>query len=196
MHEDDLGRVGEGTKTIATPAGQEDLGIGEIVDALHRGRGREERLRLFLEPIRHGRDGVDLAQAEAHHVPVGRILSDQRDVGAVQRGDDGRVAGREHLAGEVGGDGMGNGVVDVEEIELVLAVDLGQTRREGDRVWHRLEHRIVQRTHFVVEDALLGAQAKPMGPGTGDEVDLVAAAREHAAQFAGEHPGSTDGWNA
>ena len=51
---------------------------------------------------------------------VGGVDADQRDVGAVQRGDEGQAArGRQHLLRQHGGDGVRNGVVDVQHIQVV-----------------------------------------------------------------------------
>ena len=60
------------------------------------------------------------------------VEADEGNVGAVQGGDEGQAAilPEEHLARKIGGDGVGNGVVDVQQVEFVIGGDFGHARGE------------------------------------------------------------------
>ena len=70
-----------------------------------------------------------------------RSWPDQRDVGAVQGRDQLGRLGPEHLLGQEAGDGVRDRVVDVEQVELVLARDLGHLRGQRQVVRRVLEER-------------------------------------------------------
>ena len=136
----------------------------------------------------------DWVDAEAGDGEVGAVVADEGDVGAVQGGDEGQVAaaGGEHLAGEQGGDGVRDGVVDVEEVERVELGDLGHAGGEGEIVGGVLEERVVVDLDLVEVDVGLAA-GETEGLRGGDEVDLVAARGELDAEFGGDDAGAAVG---
>ena len=91
----------------------------------------------------------------------------------------------EHLLGEEAGDRVRDRVVDVEELEAVLARHLGHLHREREVVRRVLEQRVARDVHLVEADVLLEV-AEAERQAVGDEVDVVAAARELLAEL-GRH---------
>ena len=123
----------------------------------------------------------------------GAVQAHQRNVGPVQRGDDGQIAAARglllrlrHLARQQRGDGVRNGVVDVQQIERVELRDLGHARGQRQVVGRMLEERVVVDIHLVEEDVGFAA-AQPERQRRGDEVDLVAARRQLNAKLRGNH---------
>jgi len=80
---------------------------------------------------------------------------------------------------------MRDGVVDVEEVELVIGGDFGHARGEGEVVGRVFEERVVGDGDFVKLDVLLAA-AEAEGLRVGDEVDLVASGGELDAELGGD----------
>ncbi len=144
-------------------------------------------------------DAVGLLDAEAGDGEVGAVEADEGDVGAVEGGDEGEAAaaggdgfGLEHLAGEEGGDGVGDGVVDVEEVEGVELGDLGHAGGEGEVVGGVLEEGVVGDLDLVEVDVGFAA-GEAEGLGVGDEVDVVAAGGELDAELGGDDAGAAVG---
>ncbi len=109
-----------------------------------------------------------------------------RDVGAMQRGDEGQAApGGHHLLGQHRGDGMRNRIVDVQQIEVVVLGHFRHARRQRQAIRRILEQRIVGNFHFVIVDAG-SAGVQPDGIGVGDEMDVVAAVGQLQAKLGGD----------
>ncbi len=101
-----------------------DVAVDEVADDFDLGLDVEGFAGAVAEVGGDGGDAVGLLDAELGYREVGAVEADEGDVRAVQGGDEGEVAaalrllaGLEHLAGEQSGDGVRDGVVDVEEIE-------------------------------------------------------------------------------
>ena len=90
----------------------------------------------LAEVFGDGGDAIGDLDAEPGDGEIGAVESDEGDVGAVEGGDDGEVAATtgEHFAGQEGRDGVGDGVVDVKEIEGVELGDFGHAGGEGEVV--------------------------------------------------------------
>ena len=176
-----------------------DVAVDEVADDLDGVGGGEGLEGAVAEVGGDGGDAVGLLDAEAGDGEIGGIEADEGDVGAVEGGDDGEIAGGEaggrvlqHLAGEDGGDGVGDGVVDVEEIEGVEVGDLGHAGGEGEVVGRVLEERVVGGGDLVEVDAGFAA-GEAEGLGVGDEVDVVAAGGELDAELGGDDAGAAVG---
>ncbi len=146
-----------------------------------------------------GGDAVGLGDAEFGDGKVRAVEADEGDVCAVERGDEGKCAAGEagglrldHLAGEERADGVGDGVVDVEEIERVELGDLGHAGGEGEVVGRVFEERVVGDGYFVEVDVGLAA-GEAEGLRVGDEVDLVAAGGEFDSELGGHDAGAAVG---
>ena len=98
----------------------------------------------------------------------------------------------EHLAGKQSGDGVRNGVVNVQEIERVELGDLGHARGEGEIVGRVFEERIVGDGDFVIVDVFFAA-VEAEGLRVGDEVNFVAAGSELDAELGGDDAGAAVG---
>ena len=112
----------------------------------------------------------------------------------MEGGDEGQADafGGEHLAGQQGADGVGNGVVHVEQVELVELRNFSHAAGEGEVVRRVLEEGVVGDGDFVKEDAVLAA-GEAEGLLVGDEVDLVAAGGELDTELCGDDAGAAVG---
>ena len=189
--------TGRRESTAARPIrrGMEVRGRDEIRDHLHVAPDAAEgAVRLLLEILGHGGDTVRLLDRELRDREVGRILSHEGDVGAVEGGDDLQVAlALEHLLREPRGRRVRDRVVDVHQLELLAQRDLVLLHRERQRVRGLLEQGIVRRHDLVERDALGEFAPQPERARVRDDVDLVAAARQLQAELRRHGPGAAVG---
>ncbi len=123
---------------------------------------------------------------------VAFVPAQQCCIGAVKGGDDARLLfDGEHGAGEDGGGGVWDGVVDVQNIQAKVAGDLGHFDRERKGVVGVFEEAIVVDFNRMKKKAR-GVLGKAEGAFVGDEVDFVAAAGEFFAQGGGQHAAAAD----
>ena len=108
----------------------------------------EERRRRWCIWRRSWREGVADGRTAAG------VAADEGGVGAVEGGDDARLLlRREHGAGEDGGGGVGDGVMDVENIEAMIAADFGHFDGERQGVIGVFEEAVVVDADGVEVDA-------------------------------------------
>ena len=88
--------------------------------------------------------------------------------------------------------GMRDGVVDVQQIQLVGLRHFGHARRQREAIGRILKKRIGGDFHLVVVDAR-DIRIEPDGIGVTDEVDLVAASGQFEAQFRGDNAAAAVG---
>jgi hypothetical protein len=96
------------------------------------------------------------------------------------------AAAGQHLLRQIRRDGVGNGVVDMEQVELV---ELGNLRHAGSQreiVGRMLEQRVVKHLDLVEVNIGLAAR-KAERCGRGDEVDVVATRCQLDAKLGGDH---------
>src|SRR5688572_8699634 len=78
----------------------------------------------FFQELRNGRYAVRLLQGVAGDRQVGAVRTDERDVRAVQCGDDGDVTFLLYrFAGEYPADRVRDGVMDVQKVKLFRTRD-------------------------------------------------------------------------
>ena len=171
-----------------------DVAVDEVADDLDFGGDVECFAGAVAEIAGDGGNSVRLLDAELGDGQIGAIEADEGDVGAVQGSDEGEMAATdgEHLAGEQGADGVGYGVVDVEEIERVELGDLGHAGGESEVVGWVLEEGVVGDGDFMEVNVGLTA-GETEGLGVGDEVDVVSACGEFDAEFGGDDAGASVG---
>ena len=130
-----------------------DVAVDEVADDFDGAGDAEGGFRAVFEVGGDRGDAVRALDAVAGDGEVGAVEADEGDIGAVEGGDEGQAdaAAGEHVAGEQRGDGVGDGVVDVEEIEGVELGDLGHAGGEGEVVGWVLEERVVGDRDLVVE---------------------------------------------
>ena len=181
----------------AVGVGLVGVAVDEVVNHADFVLDAEDVDRVAAKVFADGGDAVGLFDGEFGDAEVGAVRADQRDVGAVQRGDEGQAAGfllerGGHLARQKRRDGVGNGVVNVQQVELVGLGDVGHARGEGEAVGRVLEERIVGNFNLVVVDARNGwVEADRVR--VGDEVDFVAASGELEAQLGSDDPATAVG---
>ena len=122
------------------------------------------------------------------------MLADEGDVGSVQGGDHGNhdALVLEDLARHVGGIGVRNRVVHVQQVKLFALHHLNHHARQGELVGLVLKERIVLNLNLVkVEVGLKDVHAR--GHGIADHVNTVSLARQKGCQLSGEHSGPSEG---
>jgi hypothetical protein len=95
--------------------------------------------------------------------------------------------------GEERADGMWNGVVHVQHIELGFFGHFKHFSRQRQRIRRVIEKRIRRDFHFMKEN-IFGSLVQADGHGVTDEVDFVASGREFDAEFCGHHARAAVGW--
>ena len=138
---------------------------------------------------RHRRHAIRLLDRELRERVVGRVLSHERDVGAVQRGHDLQVAlGLQHLLREPRRGGVRDGVMHVHEVELLAHGHFMLLHRQRQRVRGRLLEQRILGLRDLVERDPLDVPTQPEWARVGDEVHLVAPARELEAELGRDRP--------
>ncbi len=139
-------------------------GAVEVVDDFDLLLGVEHLPGLFGEAVRDGRDA---AGAFGGVLDDGRevgVAAHERDVGAVQGGDDARgveVLLAADLPGQQRGGGVGDGVVDVDDVQLVLVRHFNELHGQGQRVVGVLEQFVFVELHLMeVNVGVLALQAE------------------------------------
>ena len=129
-----------------------------------------------------------LLDRKRHDARVRRVAADERDVGSMQRGQHARrrrhAVGRQNLACQIGRSGVRHGVVRVHDVEPMVARQTDEGGGERKQVLRLAEQRICWRLDPLEREAW---NARPPSERlvAADQVDLVAAARELAAQLGG-----------
>ncbi len=161
MHKELLVRLGEARALLGDELGVADVevAVDEVADDFDLARDAEVFARSLTKVRGDGGDAVGLVDAELGDGEIRAVEADERDVGAVQRGDEGQVAaaGGEHLAGEQGAHGVGDRVMDVEQVKVVELGDLGHAGGEREVVGRVLEEWIVGDRYLVVADVGVAA---------------------------------------
>src|ERR1700679_3419285 len=110
-----------------------EVAVDEVADDFDVAGDAEVDAGLVAEIGGDAGDAVGLGYSEFCDGEVGAVEAYQGDVGAVEGGDEGQMtaSGGQHLAGQKGADGVGDCVVDVEEIEGVKLGYFGHAGGEG-----------------------------------------------------------------
>ena len=163
--------------------GMVEIAVDEVGDDADLVRYSKNLDRLPPQVLADRADAVRALDGKLGDRKVGGVGAHQRDIRPVQRGDEGQAALRgQHLLRQQRGDGMGDGVVDVQQVEPVGLGHVGHARRQRQAVRRILEERVGGDLHFVVMNARnTGVEANRVG--VADEVDFVAAAGEFHPQF-------------
>ena len=103
----------------------ETVDVDEVVNDGDRLRELKIPPGIFRQRARYGGNAVALLEAEFGDRTIRRIQSDQASIGAVQGSDDAERA-RAKLPRQVGGDGMRDGVMHVQQVDLLLDDHFGQ----------------------------------------------------------------------
>ena len=170
-----------------------EAAIQEIRDHFDRALDRHLALGVVAQARGNRRHRIGLIDAKRHRFAIRGIGAENRDVGAVQRRDGARHvrAGRrgEDLPGQVRRGGMRDGVMRVDDVELMRARHLHQPVGEREQVLRFAEQRIARRVDAMKADPRVRL-AQPERRLAADDVRLVAASREAARQLGGDHAAS------
>ncbi len=105
--------------------------------------------RALLQIMRDGGDAVGLLDRKFGDGQKTPVVSDQRNVRAVQRGDERQRLRRGHHAREQGADGMRNGIMHVQQIEAFRLGHLHHFYGQGESIRRVVEQRITGNFHFM-----------------------------------------------
>ena len=122
--------------------------IKKIVNHLHRTVKTEHTLCFQFEKIRYCRDRVRTRERMMNRRAITRVATEQRAVRAVQGRHDTRLLfRRQHRAGEDGRGGVWNSIMDVHDIQTVIAANLGHANRKRQSIIRIFEKRVVVYYH-------------------------------------------------
>ena len=143
--------------------------------------------RFLPQVIGYRGDTIALFDGEAGNGQIRPVEPHQGDIGTVQGGDKGQIpAFGQHLAGQQCAHRVGNGVVDVKQVELVIFGHFRHACGQGQIVGRVFEEGVIGDRHLVIENTFF-APGEPERLRIGDEVHLVAARRELNAEFRRDH---------
>ncbi len=176
-----LGRVGSGAAFIRV--GMVQIAIDEVIDDADFVGDAEYIHRMPPQIFTDRSDPVGFLNRKFSDGEVGGVGAYQRDVGSVQRRDERQPALRsQHLLRQHGRDRVRDGVMHVQQIEIVSVRHIHHARRQRQTIRRILEQRIVGNFHFVIVDAR-DAGVEPNRIRIGDEVDFVAAVGKLESEF-------------
>src|SRR5581483_12506737 len=159
--------------------------VDEVVDDPNLVPRLEHLHGLLAQILADTGDAVGLFDGEAGDGEVGPVGAHQGDIGAVQCGDEGQAAGRrQHVASQQRRNRVRDGVVDVQQVEMIDLGDLGHARGQREAVRRVLKQRVAGYFDLVVVNARAGAEANRVG--VGNEMDVVAAVRQLNAKLSGD----------
>lgn len=170
-----------------------EIAIHEIGDDFDGALDVELFDGLVEKILRDGGDAVALFDGKFGNGQITAIAANESDVGAMKRGDKRQAAGSGHGTREEGADGMGDGVVHVEEIERFGLENFEHLGGKSERVRRVVEKRVAGDFDFVEMDVrIIGVHADRRG--VADEVDVVAARGKLLAKLGGDDAGAAVCW--
>ena len=105
--------------------------------------------------------------------PISGIPTKQRGIGSVQRSHNRRSQiPRQHRAGQKGGCGVRHGIVDMQDIQMILGADFRHFYRERERVIRVTEESVIIDLHRMEMNSW-GIGRKPKRMFVADEMHLV-----------------------
>ena len=155
-------------------------GVDKIIDDLDLFFDVEDLVGLVAEVLGDGGDGVGLVDGEGDDGGECLVASDERDIGSVEGGDDGDAAAAlclHDLLGQIGGGGVGDRVVDMEEVEVVVGDHVDHGAGKGGFVRGVVEERIGGHADLMVEDVCVEF-IEADGLLIGNKMHLVAFVRQ------------------
>jgi len=170
------------------------IAVDEVMHHFDGASYAEVRFRDFLEIAGDAGDSIALLDGVAGNWQVGPVHSYQGDIGAVQRGYKRQMLAAlgQHLARQQRAHGVGNRVVDMEQIEQIVLGYLSHARGESEIVGWKLEEGIIRDGNFVVEDSGFAA-GKSKRLRIADEVNFMAESRKLDAEFGSDHSAAAVG---
>ena len=138
-----------------------------------------------LERVGHAGDRVGAVESMTRESEEAQVGLDEGQFDAVERGHKLRLLAGHDPAGQRRGDGVGNGGMNVEEIELRVLGHRRDLGREGEVVHGRIGGRTRGRIDDVLAHAFFGEIRRSRA--MADEVDLMTAAREVAGERRRDH---------
>src|SRR5580704_19488035 len=125
--------------------------------------------------------------------PVTGIAAEQHGVGAMQSGDDAwLLLWRQHGTGENRRGGMRHRVVNMKNVELVVAAHFCHFYRKRQCVVGILEQSVII-DHHRVEIQARSIHWHSERPPVADEMHLMSASRQFFAERRGQNPASPNG---
>ena len=190
MDEQSFAGLGEAGARRAPQPRMKPLGIHEVPDDADIAVVADDAMGLVPQVIGDRGDRVGLLQSEPRHRPVGRIGTDQRDVGAVQRSHDAESIATDHLARQERRDAVRHCVVGVDEVEFLADRDVREPARKRHLVRRELEQRIRGDVDLVKEQP--GPRLVAHRRRIGDHVDFMSPRRHFGCEVGSDGAGAAE----
>ncbi len=161
-----------------------EIAIHKIGDHFDRMLDVEFIERALFQIMGNGGHAVRLLDGKFCDRQKTSVIADERDIRAVKRGNKRQFVGRRHGAGQQRADRMRNGIVDVQQVQILRFGHLHHFHRERQRVWGVVEKGIAGILHFMEVNSFVGV-SQADGRRITDEMDFMAARCQFHSQFGG-----------
>src|SRR4029077_6749041 len=148
---------------------------------------------LIQKVLGDGGDAVALFDGEFCDGQIAAVTADESDVCAMESGDERETTRSGHGTRQESADGVGNGVVDVEEVEGFGLEDFEHFCGKSESVGRMIKKRVARDFDLVKMDTgVVGIH--PDGRGVADEMDVVSAGGKLLAELGGDDAGAAVRW--
>ena len=170
--------------------------VHKVVDYLNRVADFKLLNSALLQVVGDGCDSVTHFNGVSSDWKVRAVRAHDGNVGPVQRGDKRKLArlvlGRKHLAGQQRADRMRNGVMHVQDVEVIDLRHLRHARGQRQIVRRIFEQRILRNRNFMKQDVRMIA-IQPDGLLVGNKMHLMSPGSKFNAQLRPDHPAASAG---
>ena len=172
--------------------------VNVAIDEIGNDRHRPLNLKFLDRPapkiFGHRGDGITLFDAKTCDGQIRTIVADQGDIRSMKRRDEGYNAIRQHLLRQVRADGVGDRIVNMQNIQVISSHHFSHLRCEDQIVGRVFEQRVCEDFDLVEKDALVHRKANRKR--IADEVNVVAAPGKFLAEFSSDDAASPVSWIA
>ena len=162
----------------------------EVVNHLDFPINPEQFQRVAFEAVRYSRHRIGFVDGVGNDRFECGVFPKQSDVRSMQRRDNGQVDAflSEDITRGNRGTRVGNGVVHMEQIEVMGFGHFDHLRGQDQFIRLVIEKRIVADTYLVVVEVFFQTP-HARGSAVRNEMEFVPLVREGLAQFSGDHTG-------
>ena len=162
-------------------------GVDEIIDDPDLAADVEFFDRPVLKIMGHRRDAVRFLDGEFDDPAERRVGPDQGDIRAVEGRDRLEPPVIEDLFGQIGAGRVGEGIMGMNDVEMMDLRQFDQFGGQPQLVGGELEQRIGRDFDLVNENVLM-ERAQTKGGRVADDMDLMAFLSQTDRQFRGDDP--------
>lgn len=156
--------------------------VDEIGNDLNGSVDLEMLFRFAAKVFGNGGDAVGMVDGVVHHGREPRVLSHQRNVRAVECGEYRHAEPllAQNVPGQHSAGGMGNGVMHVQEVQVLELRHIDHFSRQRQRIGGIFEEGVGIDRHLVKGDVFRNVR-QPERHGVGDEMNLMSSQRKGLA---------------